>query len=140
MKARGVEHVRHRMVVMPTDMLAESKIARMRKAAADAAEARRCPGEPVPDTWVVFCDRGAGWQEGQVPGSASTTPPATRPHEFVEQAHARSLRVIDLKGSDAEALLVLYAKLLSQLPARTRSFSRASSGRNKAAARRSSTW
>ena len=37
MKARGVEHVRHRMVDMPTDMLAKSKIARMRKAAADAA-------------------------------------------------------------------------------------------------------
>ena len=104
------------MVDMPTDMLAKSKIARMRKAAADAAEARRRPGEPVPDTWVMFCDRGTGWQEGQVPGFASATPPATRPHDFIEQAHARSLRVTDLKGSDAEALLALYAKLLSEPP------------------------
>ena len=41
MKARGVEHVRHRMVDMPTDMDAKSKVACMRKATTEAFAARR---------------------------------------------------------------------------------------------------
>ena len=67
----------------------------------------------------MFSDRESSWHRAEGPGSASTAPPATRPHQFITDATYRSLWVTQLKHKDPEIYGPLqdqYKVLLSALP------------------------